>query len=497
MKKFLLTLLFILFASPIFAQTKPTKKTNLDIKITAETSTNLIAIKDSFTGHIDTKICKNKDVKIDSIKDMPFTNATCDSKTIGETYDCICKTKTKFYESVKPITDFKNLTGDIDTQFKRIVDFYEALQSVKPLLASVNELSAEITKLLKEQEENEKAKKAAEEEAKNKIKKDFADTLAKLLMKEKKLRNKYPEIVEELNKNKGLRNHTDKNTKDYMDKKDATDTDATKAAENYIENVINQYLQKTKKKFEDISQDDLKKLLDDNAKDKNSENSITQDNIDAITDAKKKQDEDEKKKKQELLEKLRDLKKQEAELINELGDKTVNPTDTGKKYNDKDNNAKLNTALNKLIGEKETSPHPKKAAETIEEINADIENTNKNINKLTDLKNKLEEDKKKVDEKLEKAYNDIKEHLHQQNLKECKLFKAIDHVTEQGIKGYKLLGISGSKITCQGLGTKTIEEMRNISNTTEKEKYIKCLEDKIPLIEANKTTLDKEIAINN
>ena len=60
MKKFLLTLLFILFANPIFAQTKPTKKTNLDIKITAETSTNLIAIKDSFTGHIDTKICKNK-----------------------------------------------------------------------------------------------------------------------------------------------------------------------------------------------------------------------------------------------------------------------------------------------------------------------------------------------------------------------------------------------------------------------------------------------------
>lgn len=165
MKKFLLTLLFLLFANPIFAQTKPNTKTNINITIdTKTTNESLTKIKTNFTEYINTKLCNNKQKEnINLIKDKPFENTICDSHTIGETYNCICdKNDSKyknFYKSVTAITDFKSLTGTTINQFLQIKNFYDALDALP--ISSVNTFADEISNLIK-QNENDKAKEEAE-----------------------------------------------------------------------------------------------------------------------------------------------------------------------------------------------------------------------------------------------------------------------------------------------------------------------------------------------
>ncbi|MBD5405329.1 hypothetical protein HDR59_02155 [bacterium] len=490
MKKFLLTLLFILFASPIFAQTKPTSKTNLDIKIdTKTTEKSLNNIKTNFTGYIETNLCNTKQKEnINLIKDKPFENATCGSKTIGETYNCICdknnsKYKT-FYKSVVAITDFSTLKGTTVNQFQQIKNFYDALDALPPLITSVNKLSEEIKKLIKQDEDDKTARNAAI----NTLKQKLSNDLAKEIEKEKNLRKENPQIVEDL-KNK-LKPHTDKDINDYMTDKT---NNANDAAQKYVDNVINDLL----KKNPNITVEDLEKLYNQNEGKDTSETKITDYNIKTIRDELKNKEQAEKDR--QLAELLR-LKKEEANLINELG-KTKTPAvkvnqinDTN--FNDSNTNTKLNNALDKLIEGK--SQHPtnsnaetNKVAKTIEEIKADIENTKQNIDKLTDLKNKLEEDKKKLDKKLDDNYKRITDLLHEQNKLECKIFGQID-VIRNRIADYKSLNISGASITCgtdekEGKlnASKTLNQMFQINSIAEKERWNKCLENKIKLLNEN------------
>ncbi|MGN0929771.1 MAG: hypothetical protein ACI4N3_03975, partial [Alphaproteobacteria bacterium] len=71
MKKFLLTLLFCLFANPIFAQT-----TNIQIEISETATENLLKIKKDLTDHINTTICKTTNEK-NTIEFPTDINTSC------------------------------------------------------------------------------------------------------------------------------------------------------------------------------------------------------------------------------------------------------------------------------------------------------------------------------------------------------------------------------------------------------------------------------------
>lgn len=302
MKKFLLTLLFCIFANPIFAQT-----TNIQIQIDKSVKDNLIKIKNDLTKYIKDNICidTNNNNTIEFQTELEETSCN-PKKTIGDIYNCVCNNG-KIANDIKGITEFSELTyKNILSDFQTIQKFYKSLNSIP----EITMLEGKITEAIKAQAESEKHQKEAKREE---ILSQIKTELRPLIEHEINLRN-------ELGSN--IPNDLETHFKDIQDfiisNKETLDT------------AINAYID-TLRKNETLTNEDLNKYLDTNPE---SEIALTNRNIEKLRNAQEELDEKLNEKIDDayknLLDPLQELNKLECQIY---GGIDVIATATQKPFN--------------------------------------------------------------------------------------------------------------------------------------------------------------------
>lgn len=271
MRKFILTLSFIISANPIFAQNSSTQKKNYIIEIAPETSKTLSIISKDFKSDIYENICsdlnKNSSIEMaEKINDCP--TPTNGKQTIGTIYSCVCENNGEIHNKIKPIIEFTDLSGETLNQFETIQNFYNALDTI----TLTTKMKSQIEKTISANEENERLKKEAEKKAdeakKQQILNDFANKLKTLLKEEQSLRA-------ELSNNlpRDLKNHTTTEI-----------TNAVSKSNGNIETAVNKYIEKLTKDYKDKTSTEVDNLLN---KSKNIEETITEENIAKLKNQKK------------------------------------------------------------------------------------------------------------------------------------------------------------------------------------------------------------------
>lgn len=505
MKKFLLTLLFIVFANPLFAEdiptkTKPTKKLNIQINISNQTTKSLETITKNFNKFMENNICAKSNEQ-SSIQLNEYKNqlTICkDANTIKDIYNCVCKSGGEFYEKLKYITDFKKLSGTTAEQFTQLQSYYNALDSIK----GIQQLTQVVKDVKKQNEDEETARQARRTEIINKFKREITAEL----IKERNLRNENPEIVKELTspqcKNDCLEKHNstnDANIEKWV-ANNGNDNDLDKILDKYIDKVINDnHLD---------SNEALETFLNDTTNPKN-EKGITDRNIERIRKAKEEKDAQDARDRENALEELAKRKKEEAELINKIlafkesSNPKVNENITKENCNTKETNNDLNPPLRDILGETTAKPHPNEPTDEVDKIRQDVEDTKTNIENLNRKWDELNDEK---NAKIEELFNKIKAALHLFNLSECELYGRIDTIATKQNQGrlpagisYNRIGVTGKTISrgnqeaCDGLQESTIDDIKQLTDGSKKNKWIECLTQKETTIYSNTNSVDTYI----
>ncbi len=512
MRKFLLTLLFTIFANPLFAEdiptkTKPAKKLNIQISISNETSPSLEKITKNFNNFRDKNICvpSYETNSIQLMKEKRTELTICKEATaIKDIYNCVCKAGGEFYDKLLPITTFKKLSGTTAIeQFTQLQKYYNALNSI----IGIQQL-AEIIKDSIQQNKDIEAANAAERAA---IIETFKSTLSPQLKKERDLRNENPEIV------KNLTSPQCKNSPDCLEQHYSSNKAniekwvAKNGDDNALNGILDEYIKEIIKDNHLDDNNALKAFLD-NITDPKNETGITNRNIEKIKEAKTKKDAQDARDKEDALEELAKRKEEERNLINNIGaiqDPTisVNTPITKDNCNNSETNKDLNTALtnNNILGDKAKS-HPEEPSDDITKIKNDIEDTDANI---TALKKRLKDIQKQKSDEIKGKFDEIKRLLHDLNIEECILYGRIDDIINQ-IEVYKrdndgkepfhyiAIAVSGKLINksntiaqpaCVGLGFDTIDNIAKLTDLTKQKKWLDCLDEKITDINKNLTAI--------
>ncbi|MBD5397971.1 hypothetical protein HDR60_00490 [bacterium] len=287
MKKFLLTLLFCIFANPIFAQT-----TNIQIQIDKSVKDNLIKIKNDLTKYIKDNICidTNNNNTIEFQTELEETSCN-PKKTIGDIYNCVCESNGNIATKINYITNFSGLNADtLVGKFEQIKQFYNTLDTIP----EISMLEKEIDTTIKTQEENEKIKQGKEKE----------ELLSKISTKLKQL------IEEEIR----LRKELGTDIPDDLETHFENIQDFIISNKETLDTAINAYID-TLRKNETLTNEDLNKYLDTNPE---SEIALTNRNIERLNNAQKELDEKLNKKIDDtyknLLDPLQKLNKLECQI---------------------------------------------------------------------------------------------------------------------------------------------------------------------------------------
>lgn len=262
MKKFLLTLLFCIFANPIFAQT-----TNIQIQIDKSVKENLMKIKNDLTKYINDNICgkdTNNNNPIEFQTELEETSCN-PKKTIGDIYNCVCKNG-KIANDIKGITEFSGLTyKNILSDFQTIQKFYKSLNSIP----EITMLKDAITTAVKAQAESEKQQKDAKREE---ILSQIKTELRPLIEHEINLRNELG-----LNIPNDLETHF-KDIQDFVINKKGT---LDKAIDAYIDTL----------RQSDLTNDQLADSIKEEGHETEPEIALTRRNIERLNNAQKELDE--------------------------------------------------------------------------------------------------------------------------------------------------------------------------------------------------------------